>query len=399
MDKQHLTTGPAVRRTTIGGQALLEGLMMIGPEKTAMTVRLANGLLYREERPTRRYGTWGQLPLVRGSVRLIGQLMIGMSALSRSADLSELDRLPPDADPAGSAVAVAAASSTPFGRSHFSVPDGSVLAADPADAAAVGRAPDSDAAAELPADAGSDSDRAAPAAPDEASPNRSASAPAAPDPRHPGRERLYMTLAMCAGLLLGVGIFVFLPNLLTSGVTALLGLSRGSYRQTLLYNLIEGVLRVAILLLYMWLTTRSKSIARTWQYHGAEHKTIACYEHGMPLTVEHVRSFSRFHPRCGTSFLFLVVLLSSVLFSFFGWHTPLVNIAIRLLMIPVVAGLAFELQRFAGARTDTVLGRIISAPGLWLQRLTTREPDDAMLQVAIDAMQAVIPEQAGSDAW
>lgn len=374
MEKQQLTAASAVRRTSIGGQALLEGLMMIGPDKTAMTVRLANGQLYREERPTRRYGKWGQLPLVRGSVRLIGQMITGMSALSRSADLSELENLPADADPAGTAVAVAAAASAPFGSSHFSAPDSP--AADPEPAV-----------------------RERPAVPEHRI--DSVDAPDGADAKslHAGRERLQMTLAMCFGLLLGVGIFIFLPNLLTSGLTELIGLSRGNYRQTLLYNLIEGVLRVGILLLYMWLTTRINAISRTWQYHGAEHKTIACYEYGMPLTVENVRTFSRFHPRCGTSFLFLVVLLSSVLFSFFGWHTPLVNIVIRLLLIPVVAGLAFELQRFAGARTDTVLGRTLSAPGLWLQRLTTREPDDTMLAVAIDAMRAVIPEQAGRDTW
>ena len=135
-----------------------------------------------------------------------------------------------------------------------------------------------------------------------------------------------------------------------------------------------------------------------WMYHGAEHKTIACYEHDLPLTVENIRPFSPRHPRCGTSFLFVVMLVSILLFAFAGWHSAIINLLIRLALVPLVAGIAYEIIRWAG-RHDNALSRLVSLPGLAMQRLTAKEPDDDMIEVAIEAMKAVIPEQSGRDEW
>ncbi|HHX36988.1 MAG TPA: DUF1385 domain-containing protein [Clostridiaceae bacterium] len=327
---------PEVRQTTIGGQALIEGLMMIGPEITAMTVRLPDGTLHREEQLSKKYGKLGEIPLLRGSVKLIGQLVVGMKAMLRSAELSE-----PDAEKS-------AASETPNNKEASIETKGA-----------------------------------------EEEKTEVVSVVDGKDQAEPAIGGAVIAFVLVLSLLLGIGLFIFLPNLLTTGLMKLTGMTRDHYGSALVLNLIEGLVRIIILIVYIWLTSRSKEIARTWQYHGAEHKTIACYEHDMPLTVENVRRFSRFHPRCGTSFLFLVVFISALVFAVFGWHHPVINLVIRLLMIPVVAGLAYELQRFASKHLDHPIGRVIAAPGLWLQRLTTKEPDDEILEVSIDAMIAV----------
>ena len=145
-------------------------------------------------------------------------------------------------------------------------------------------------------------------------------------------------------------------------------------------------------------TSRQKDVRRTYMYHGAEHKTIACYESGRALTVDNARACSRFHPRCGTSFLFMVMLVSILFFSLFSWSDPLVRVATRLALLPVVAGISYEINRFAG-RHDNALTYALRAPGLALQRLTTAEPDDSMLEVAILAMEQVIPENETEDRW
>jgi uncharacterized protein YqhQ len=141
-----------------------------------------------------------------------------------------------------------------------------------------------------------------------------------------------------------------------------------------------------------------KEIRRVWMYHGAEHKTIACYEAQQPMTVDHVRAFSRFHPRCGTAFLFLVILISIIIFTLVGWWGRWINLLIRFALVPLVAGIAYEIIRLAG-RYDNAVTRLISKPGLWLQRLTTAEPDDSMLEVAIAALDAVRPMRIDSDRW
>ncbi len=194
-------------------------------------------------------------------------------------------------------------------------------------------------------------------------------------------------------LAMSIGLFILLPNVL-AGLVNLKKEGSG----VILYNLFEGVIRILIFLAYIYLATKLNDIKRVWMYHGAEHKTIHCYENGDELTVENVRKYSTHHPRCGTSFLFLVMIVSIIVFSFLGWHNALLNALLRLLMIPVVAGVAYEILRFAGRHTDWLVMRIVNAPGMLFQYLTTREPDDSMIEVAIVAMENVIVRD-DSDKW
>jgi uncharacterized protein YqhQ len=199
--------------------------------------------------------------------------------------------------------------------------------------------------------------------------------------------------------LFSVGLFILLPSFITSFIVQLTGLSQMKGAGSIvLKNLIEGAIRIAIFISYLALASRMKDIRRVWMYHGAEHKTIACYEDHQDLIVDNVRLYSRFHPRCGTAFMFIVIIVSIIVFSFVGWWDRWLNLLIRFALVPLVAGIAYEIIRLAG-RYDNWLTRAIAAPGLWLQRLTTAEPDDSMLEVAITALQAVLPEQTQSDQW
>ena len=209
-------------------------------------------------------------------------------------------------------------------------------------------------------------------------------------------QKLIIGLAVVLGLALSIGLFVFLPALIVRLINF-----RQSFSQPLI-NLLEGALRLAILLLYMALVSKVKDIKRVFSYHGAEHKTIFCYEHGKALNVENVRGESRFHPRCGTSFLLVVVLVSilvNLLFNFlFPINHVLARIGCHILLIPVVVGISYEINRWCGGH-DNWLSAILSAPGKWLQHITTNEPDDGMIECAIRALELVIPEEKGSDAW
>jgi len=204
-------------------------------------------------------------------------------------------------------------------------------------------------------------------------------------------EKAIIAFAVVLGILLSVGLFSVLPTLLAGLLARFLPL--GVFR-----GLAEGLLRLVIFLLYLWLCSRLQDIRRVWMYHGAEHKTIFCYEHGKELTVENARMESRFHPRCGTSFLFLVVFVSIVVFSLITTENTLVRLGLHLLLLPVIVSVSYELIKLAG-RYDNAFTRIISAPGKALQKLTTAEPDDEMLEIAIAALKLVLPEKEGSDAW
>lgn len=218
--------------------------------------------------------------------------------------------------------------------------------------------------------------------------------------RHLGSEKaasFFITMAVVLGIVFSVGLFILLPTALTGLVGLAVPLPMW------LRNLLEGVVRIVIFMGYLMLCSHMKDIRRVFQYHGAEHKTIFCYEKGLPLTVENVRPQSRFHPRCGTSFLFVVVIISILVFSLVSlrvglWDNPWVRIGLRLLLLPVVVSISYEINRWVG-RHDNLCSRILSAPGKWLQRLTTNEPDDSMIECAIRALELVIPEQKGSDAW
>jgi uncharacterized protein YqhQ len=305
-------------RTSIGGQALLEGVMMRGPKKQAIVVRTKDGFVTKVEELKLikdKFPILG-IPFVRGVVNFVGTMRIGIRALMFSAEcLPEEDYGEP---------------------SKF----------DKWVEAKIG------------------TERA---------------------------DKLIVTIAVVLGIALSVGLFILLPTLLTGFLT--------KFVQTrLLRNLLEGAFRITIFLAYMWLATRLNDIKRVWAYHGAEHKTIYCYEKKLPLTVENARAQSRLHPRCGTSFLFIVMIVSILVFSFTSWENVWIRIGLRLLLLPVVVSISYEIIKLAG-RFDNPLTRVVSAPGKALQRLTTREPDDEMLETAIEALRLVAPEDASEAAW
>lgn len=305
------------KKTTIGGQAIIEGIMMRGPHKTSYVVRKNNGetvmKLENNKSLSKKYPILGW-PLIRGTINLGTSLAVGMRALDYSASFFEDETQEP---------------------SKFDKWLQKVLG-----------------------------------------------------------EKLQSVLigfSMVAGIGLAILLFFILPTVLAGFATSVIQSQFGR-------SLFEGLMRILILLAYLWLVTRIPDIKQVFRYHGAEHKTIACYEHGAELTPENARTFSRFHPRCGTSFLLIVMIVSILVFSFLTWDSLLERILLRILLLPVVIGISYELIRFAG-RTDSWVGKALSAPGLWLQRLTTAEPDDGMLEVAIQAIQAVLPEQEGEDNW
>ncbi len=311
-------------KTSIGGQALIEGIMMRGPDKTAIVVNGPNGqevkeyknVSYKEKFPP---AGWA---FIRGVVGLVTSLKQGMAALTWSAGFFPEDEGEP---------------------SKF------------------------DAWLE----------------------NKLGSKKA---------EKLVTTIAMALGLILAVGLFTILP-------TFLVGLFNEALGSGVLRNLVETAIRLVILLGYMLLVSRMKEIQRVFSYHGAEHKTIACYEAGDALTVENVRKHSRFHPRCGTSFLLMVVIIGFVSFLWVSEDTlgpigdiTVVRILLRFAMLPIVVGVSYEVNRLIG-RHDNVLTRVLRAPGLALQNFTTREPDNSMIEVGIAALTYVLPKEKGADAW
>jgi uncharacterized protein YqhQ len=329
---------PGRKKTTIGGQALIEGLMMIGPTKKAMAVRKADGTILLEEMPNPRFQGAAKILFVRGSVRLFQQLVSGTKALLRSADLVEPEPVPAEPSSADQAKPSAA-------RSFF---------------AKIGRSIES---------------------------------------FLESHTDVMLYVSAIVGILFSVGLFILLPNFVTGFIAQFAGIDKTQGAgYVILLNLIEGIIRIGIFIGYLALASRMKDIRRVWMYHGAEHKTIACYEDNQQLTVDNVRQYSRFHPRCGTAFMFIVIIVSIIVFSFAGWWGRWLNLLVRFALVPLVAGIAYEIIRLAG-RYDNKFTRALSAPGLWLQRLTTAEPDDSMIEVAISAMNAVIPEEPKSDRW
>ena len=289
----------------VGGQAVIEGVMMRDAAKTATAVRLPNGEIAVEMHPVTsirdRYPVLN-LPLIRGSVIMVESLVIGMRALSFSAQAA-------------------------------------------------------------------------------------------------GEEDEQMTkkeiaLTILFALVLASILFIVIP-------TGAAHLAAAYTNDPIVFNLIEGGIRLAVFLLYIWGISWMGGIRRVFQYHGAEHKTIHCYEAGEVLTVENVQKFPRLHPRCGTNFLLIVMVIAIVFHVFFGWPDLWLRILSRLAVLPVVAGVSYEIIRFAG-RSENRIVRILITPGLWLQYLTTRPPDDEMVEVAIESLKAVLPPEdipAGSGSY
>ena len=305
-------------RTSIGGQALIEGILMRGPKKQAIVCRTADGLVEKTEELRfikDRYPILGW-PLIRGCAIFISSMVKGMQALTYSANLVPLEEQgePDKLDK--------------WIEEHF-----------PEDTA----------------------------------------------------QKLIIGVAVVMGVALSLFLFIFLPAFFVGLIKPLTG-------SFVVRNLAEGLVRIAILLGYMKLVTFSGDVKRLFSYHGAEHKTIFCYEHGKELTVENVRPESRFHPRCGTSFLLVVVVVSILVNSVVRLQNSFARMGCHLLLLPLVVGISYEINRWCGLH-DNALSAALSAPGKWLQRITTNEPDDGMIECAIRALELVIPEEAGSDAW
>ena len=302
-------------KTSIGGQALIEGVMMRGPQKIAMTVRKPDGDLQVDVWDAPKKTVWNRIPIVRGVVNMVVSLMDGYKCLMKSAEISTqgLEEEEP---------------------SRFEKWLDEKL----------------------------------------------------------GDKMTKVVSVISAVLGFGVAIllFTFLPAFLgglLKGVLPRWGLS-----------LFEGLLKIALFIGYLALVSLMPDMKRMFQYHGAEHKTIFCYEAGLELTVENVRKQRRFHPRCGTSFLIIALVLSILVFSVVTWSSPLIRTLLKLALTPLVVGIAYELIKLAG-RYDNLFTRIISFPGLQLQHLTTREPDDSMIEAAIASMKPVVPETKGEDQW
>ena len=368
-----------IKKTTIGGQALIEGLMMVGPKRISMAIRKADGSIYVEEiAQGRKMVFFEKVPFFRGGIRLFRQLVTGTGALMKSAELSE------ETPPAVAGMPV-----------DTDVPDalqGSVAGPDipVSDAGTIG--------SEVQVPIITRKARTA------SKPPKAEAKPGRIDAFLEKHFNLMIGIFAIIGIMFSIGLFILLPRLIVDFVSNWIPASQSDALSVVLtLNLVEGLIRIIIFVGYLMLTSRIKDLARVWMYHGAEHKTIACFEAGEPLTVENIRKYSRFHPRCGTAFLFIVFIVSILVFSvvgaFIGVNILWLNMIIRITFMPVVAGIAYEIIHFAGKHDKNPICRSVSGPGLWLQRFTTREPDDGMLEVAIAAVVAVLPEREGEDTW
>ncbi len=307
----------SMKKTSIGGQALIEGVMMRGPEKTAMAVRHVSGNLVMEKMDfaASKRPSFTKWPLIRGIFGFIDSLRYGYKCLMRSAELSGLE--------------------------------------------------------------------------DEDGPKTEEE-----EKKQHRLMNLLMVVASVLGIALSLLLFMWLPIQLFSWLAKAVPTMDNAY----LRGLFEGVLRIVIFIGYLMLVSQMKDIRRTFQYHGAEHKSIFCYEKGLELTVENVREQSRFHPRCGTSFMILMLLVGIIISILVPISIPWLRTLVKLALLPLTIGVGYELIKLAG-RHDNMVTRIISAPGVWLQHLTTKEPEDDMIECAIAALKAVIPADSEADNW
>ena len=317
----------------IGGQALIEGIMMLGPDKSAVVVRAKDGIHTKvEERKKPKEGfSLKKLPFIRGIFNFWTSMKVGVKALLYSAEFFAEEEEEEEVEPEK--------------KSKL--------------------------------DKWLESEKA---------------------------QGTIITIAVAIGMLMSIGLFIVLPSLIGSVL--------GNWiRNEFALYLVEGLVRIIILVLYMYFAAKMKDMKRVFAYHGAEHKTIRCYEAKLPLTVENVRKQTRLHPRCGTSFLFVVLFISILVFSvasillkpitpeFDSWIlNALLRVGMKLLLLPIVVGMAYEFNRLVG-RFDNWFTRVLSAPGMWLQYITTNEPDDEMIEVGIQALTLVLPEEEGSDKW
>ena len=303
------------KKTSIGGSALIEGVMMRGPFTTAMAVRKPDGELDISQWETEKGAKpwYKKAPFIRGSFNFIDSMAVSYKCLMKSAEIAGFEEEPSAFEKKLEKL---------FGESFSKVLSG---------------------------------------------------------------------FAMILGVLLAVLLFMVLPTVLVSLIKPFIS-------SQWLMALCEAVVKIAIFMAYIIAISQMSDIKRVFQYHGAEHKTIACYEAGEELTVENVKRHSRFHPRCGTSFILIVLIVSALVFSLVTWDKLIVRIALKLICLPIVVGITYEIIKLAG-RYDNVCTRIISAPGLWMQRFTTNEPDAGQIEAAIAAMLPCIPEDKEQDNW
>lgn len=330
-----------LHRTSIGGQAVIEGVMMRGPKKIATAVRKPDGEIVTDIQNLGkvRTGKFVKLPIIRGCVNFIDSMIMGVKSLMFSAQFFDVDD------------------------------DGEPIEQEPSKF-------------EKWLEEKFNSEKA---------------------------TNIVIYISVVLSLLLSVGMFILLPAAIT-------GFIKNIVVSQAALTLIEGIIRMAIFVLYLFLVSKMEDIKRVFMYHGAEHKSIFCYEKGLDLTVENVRVQSRLHPRCGTSFLLIVMIISILVYSIIPWDKdkfaaiPLIGqylstmpwivtrLVLRLLLLPIVAGISYEIIKFAG-RHDNRFTRIISKPGMLFQLITTNEPDDTQIEVAIAAIKAVIPENKEDDKW
>ena len=319
MKKQADSSSCPAFKTMIGGQAVIEGIMMRGKTKAAVAVRKPDSTIVLDEweiKPNKTLAAIQKIPILRGIVSFVGSLATGYKSLNKSIELSGMTE---DMEP----------------ESKF----------------------------EKWLD------------------------------EHLGDKltNIITVIGTVLGVALALFLFMYLPALIVTGINKLIDI-------TAIGSIVEGAIKIAIFILYMFLVSRMKDIQRMFSYHGAEHKTIFCYEAGEELTVENVRKFKRFHPRCGTSFLIITLIISIIAFAAVTWSSPLLRVLIKFLMLPLVMGVSYELIRLAG-KYDNWFTRILSAPGMWMQHLTTNEPDDSMIEVAIAALKPVLPENREEAKW
>ncbi len=307
-----------VFRTMIGGQAIIEGIMMRGPDKAAIVVRGPDRIEHKtiELKALKdKYPILGW-PVIRGVFGFFDAMKLGVTSLMFSADFFPED------------------------------------------------------------------ESAKPSKFDEWINKRMSEEKA---------KKIAFGISVTLGLAMPVVIFFLLPAIIASLFDGVIG--SGIFR-----NLLESALKLTLFFGFIILVSKMKDIQRVFAYHGAEHKTIHCYEAGKELTVENVQSFPRQHPRCGTSFLLIVILVSILAFSLVTWSNPVARVALRIALLPLVVGVSFEINRYAG-RHDNWFTRILRAPGIWLQNFTTREPDNSMVEVGIESLKMVVPETKGKDEW
>ena len=391
IDNEQAEKIACAKKTSIGGQALIEGIMMRGPKMSAMAVRNTSGeiVLEKEEISTTNRPKILKLPIIRGVFNFVDSMRIGYKCLMRSAEISGLDELEEEM----------AREKEAKKQAKRNKKKGITEEAAPIEATEVAKSSEISEEIEV---AKTDTAAEEPAAPASESIEKKDKKEKKEKKENSLLITAVMVLATVLGLALSVGLFIMLPTFIYDWLTKLMPflVTDNLALDSLIKSFFEGILKIAVLVGYMALVTLMKDIKRTFQYHGAEHKTIFCYESGLELTVENVRKQRRFHPRCGTSFLVLMLLVGMFVSFFIDpifyltiGHLPHVAIraVIKLLLLPITMGIGYELIKFAG-RHENAFTRIISAPGLWLQRVTVLEPDDSMIECAIVAFKEVIPE-------